>query len=797
MKWRRILCFWMAAVLACSGLPPMEAYGQEISGTSGSIAEAANDFYLEIDRETDTYVVTGIHEWAKDCTEIRIPAAINGKEVTAVGKKGNSSELFAECPNLTKVTLPEGLEKIGDMAFTRCRQLTEIVLPSSLKSIGKNAFTDCEKLEQAVLPEGLASMGEGAFSSCESLKEVILPGSLARIEKSAFIACSSLEKVTLAEGLKEIGGSAFDQCTSLTSLELPEGLETIEGSVFEESINLTTVNFPDTLKTIGNAAFSQTNLSEVSLPQGLEVPESNPFIYCRNLSKITMRAANGEGTYCVVENDVLYNKDKTTIITYPGGKQGEYVMPDTVTLIAPSGFLGSDGLTKLTIPASYSTGIWKGCPFESCNSIQEFVVAEDNPEIMSKDGFILDKTGKRIIAAPNGREMMVIPDGVEVAEAYSIYNRAGKYLKVPASVKTIRDDLSYYRDKDFWMIVITDSAGERYAQEKNIPYIYEGDPLPDKNPPEPEQPDPTPTPTPPDPENPTDPTPTPTPPDPENPTDPTPTPTPTPMPMPTPPKDEEPDSTKNCSHNYKETLLRQADCRVGGAVHCVCGKCGHQYIKDTPALGHDFEEQAECKASFKKDGIIRDICKVCGKEGEKSSISGVEKVKLSDTEFEWSGNVNKPSVLVRDRKGNELADGQDYTVDFSECKAAVGVYNVKINFQGDYTGTVSRSYKVYPKGTTITKVTKKSKGFALVWKKQAKETTGYEIQYSTSKNFTRKTTKTVLVKKTKTTSKTVSKLTGNKKYYIRIRTYKTVKINNKSRKMYSDWSKTKQVKTKK
>ena len=166
--------------------------------------------------------------------------------------------------------------------------------------------------------------------------------------------------MTLAEGLKEIGGSAFDQCTSLTSLELPEGLETIEGSVFEESINLTTVNFPDTLKTIGNAAFSQTNLSEVSLPQGLEVPESNPFIYCRNLSKITMRAANGEGTYCVVENDVLYNKDKTTIITYPGGKQGEYVMPDTVTLIAPSGFLGSDGLTKLTIPASYSTGIWKG-----------------------------------------------------------------------------------------------------------------------------------------------------------------------------------------------------------------------------------------------------------------------------------------------------------------------------------------------------------------------------------------------------------------------------------------------------
>ena len=144
-----------------------------------------------------------------------------------------------------------------------------------------------------------------------------------------------------------------------------------------------------------------------------------------------------------------------------------------------------------------------------------------------------------------------------------------------------------------------------------------------------------------------------------------------------------------------------------------------------------------------------------------------------------------------------MTEGEDYTVDFSGCKAGVGSYNVKVNFQGDYTGTVNRSYKVYPKATSITKVTRKSKGFTLKWKKQTKEADGYELQYSTSKNFTKKTTETVLVKKTKTTSKTVSKLKANKKYYLRIRTYKNVKVNNKSRKLYSGWSKTKDVKTKK
>ena len=80
---------------------------------------------------------------------------------------------------------------------------------------------------------------------------------------------------------------------------------------------------------------------------------------------------------------------------------------------------------------------------------------------------------------------------------------------------------------------------------------------------------------------------------------------------------------------------------------------------------------------------------------------------------------------------------------------------------------------------------------------QSTQVTGYQIQYSTSKAFTKKTTKTLTVKKNKTTAATLKKLKGGKKYYVKIRTYKTVKRNGKMVKIYSDWSKVKSVKVKK
>ena len=137
----------------------------------------------------------------------------------------------------------------------------------------------------------------------------------------------------------------------------------------------------------------------------------------------------------------------------------------------------------------------------------------------------------------------------------------------------------------------------------------------------------------------------------------------------------------------------------------------------------------------------------------------------------------------------------DYNVSYPKGMKNVGKYTVKVTFKENYKGSKSLTYSINPKGTGVSKVTAAKKGFKVTWKKQATQTTGYQVQYSTSSKF--KSAKTVTISKNKTTSKSVSKLSAKKKYYVRVRTYKTVKIGGKSVKLYSGWSVAKSVTTKK
>ncbi len=201
------------------------------------------------------------------------------------------------------------------------------------------------------------------------------------------------------------------------------------------------------------------------------------------------------------------------------------------------------------------------------------------------------------------------------------------------------------------------------------------------------------------------------------------------------------------------------------------------------------------KAAPGKNGKITKTCSVCGEETE-TVIYAPKTVKFAKASYAYNGKAHKPAVTVRDSKGKALRSGTDYTVSYpSGCKD-VGSYAVTIHFKGNYTGSRKASFTVVPKGTSLSKLTAKKNGFALKWKKQPVQVTGYEIQYSTSSKFAKKATQTVTAKKGRT-SRTVSGLKAKKKYYARIRTYKTVKINGSSSNLYSSWSKAKNVRTKK
>ncbi|MGN0532878.1 MAG: family 43 glycosylhydrolase [Eubacterium sp.] len=197
------------------------------------------------------------------------------------------------------------------------------------------------------------------------------------------------------------------------------------------------------------------------------------------------------------------------------------------------------------------------------------------------------------------------------------------------------------------------------------------------------------------------------------------------------------------------------------------------------------------KATVSGDGKIVQVCTGCGKAISTTVIPKASSVKLSATSYTYNGKVKTPSVTVKDSKGKTLKKNTDYTVSYAKGRKSVGKYAVKITFKGNYSGTKTLYFYVKPKATSISSVSAGSKKFTVKWKKQATQTTGYQIQYSTSSKFSK--AKTVTVGKNSTTSKTVSKLSGKKKYYVRVRTYKTVG----STKYYSSWSKVKTVTTKK
>ena len=166
---------------------------------------------------------------------------------------------------------------------------------------------------------------------------------------------------------------------------------------------------------------------------------------------------------------------------------------------------------------------------------------------------------------------------------------------------------------------------------------------------------------------------------------------------------------------------------------------------------------------------------------KKATVSGIS------TKAFTGKNITQ-SITVK-YNGKTLKKGTDYTVSYSNNKK-VGTATVKIAGKGSYTGTVTKTFKINPAKQEIQKLTAKSKAFFVDWAQKG-SATGYEIQYATNSKFT--SAKKVTITNNKTDKTTVSKLSGKKKYYVRVRSYTTVK----GTKYYGAWSASKSVTTKK
>ena len=194
-------------------------------------------------------------------------------------RSGNRA--FADCVNITGITLSEGIEAIGEAAFGANQLLKSLVIPDSVTSMGRNAFSYLGSLESVTIPyldntftayfSGLNSNNSlkqitvtgdiisnngypinEIFANLTAVEEVKILGSCETLGERAFKGCTSLKSVTLPKDLKQISNEAFFGCTALEGIHIPKGVTTVGGFVFFNCINLKTIFLPSSVTVISD-----------------------------------------------------------------------------------------------------------------------------------------------------------------------------------------------------------------------------------------------------------------------------------------------------------------------------------------------------------------------------------------------------------------------------------------------------------------------------------------------------------------------------------------------------------------
>lgn len=262
---------------------------------------------VTVDTEKKTATINYLTDKNEDKTTVTIPATVlyQNAVYTVTGLDG---VYFDANKSVTSITLPDGLETIGDECF-KSMSIEEIKIPESVTSIGKLAFLCCYHLKNVNIPSKISVIPEKAFDLCASLQSIELPEGLTEIGRMAF-AYSALRDVKFPSTLKEISISAFRN-TCIESLVLPESLTSIWGDAFYGCPKLTKVIIPDKVSGLGGTFEECSNLSEVTIGVGITSIGDDAFSQCPKLNRFNCFATNppslssnafSESTYqtCVV-----------------------------------------------------------------------------------------------------------------------------------------------------------------------------------------------------------------------------------------------------------------------------------------------------------------------------------------------------------------------------------------------------------------------------------------------------------------------------------------------------------------
>ena len=258
------------------------------------------------------------------------------------------------CPSGRRdaVTIPEGVEEIGDFAFYMVDDCQEYNIPSTLKRIGKQAFAHCYNLREFIIPDTVTSIGENCFDLCESLKTVTIGSGLTEIPYQAFIECYSLSDIDIPNTIQTIGKQAFLNCTKITSLNLKEGLTKIDNGAFyfENAVQgLTSLNIPNSVEYLGDNAFvNQAALTTVTIGSGLTYFGTGAF----DGAPVTSLSVSNDNQNFTADNQILYSKNKQELYFALTSLSGEVTLPEGLKVINEFAFEGCKSITAITFPES-------------------------------------------------------------------------------------------------------------------------------------------------------------------------------------------------------------------------------------------------------------------------------------------------------------------------------------------------------------------------------------------------------------------------------------------------------------
>ena len=353
-------------------------------------------------------------------------------------------------------SIKKGVKVIANNAFSWCfYSLKSIIIPDSVTSIGDYAFSECNSLKSINIPDSVTRIGYSAFKSCGCLTSINIPPSLTTIENGTFLGCHSLRNINIPDTITRIGRSAFEDCNSLTSINIPPSLTTIEDGTFLCCHSLRNINIPDTVTSIEDYAFSECNsLKNINIPNGVTRIGDSAFFNCNSLISITIPSSviaigmnpfggchadlKNESKALIYEHNVLFNKDKTTIISYRA-KDANYVIPDSVTGIGDGAFLECNSLTSIIIPDSVTSIGWLA--FAYCNFLTSINIP-DSVTTIGNSAFY----GCKSLTSIN------IPDSVTSIEYCAFEECDFLSPQVKSDIIQRFGDIVFYGEEDDWFL---------------------------------------------------------------------------------------------------------------------------------------------------------------------------------------------------------------------------------------------------------------------------------------------------------------------------------------------------------